>query len=160
MDASLLQTVFLQNDSAVVEAIEKGNDSWIGQITKQVPDKLSDGSRVEKLDLNRELTRMEVRLKRAKQEGSAKQVEQIENRIRELKQAAEDKREIAKNPGGLAIDEPTAVRQAYLRTLCRLPTPEEMDRCLAYMDQADSPAHGAKGLLWTLLNTKEFIVNH
>ena len=26
--------------------------------------------------------------------------------------------------------------------------------------QADSPAAGAKGLLWALLNTKEFIVNH
>ena len=62
--------------------------------------------------------------------------------------------------GSLAIDEQTVIRQAYLRTLTRLPTPDEVERCQAYLDQADSPAAGAKGLLWTLLNTKEFIVNH
>ena len=60
----------------------------------------------------------------------------------------------------LIVDDETVVRQAYLRTLSRLPTPAEMDRCLAYLDDADSSAAGAKGLLWTLLNTKEFIVNH
>ena len=63
-------------------------------------------------------------------------------------------------PAALTLDEPRVVRQAYLRTLSRLPTPDEMDRCLAYLAQAESPASGAKGLLWTLLNTKEFIVNH
>ena len=63
-------------------------------------------------------------------------------------------------PGTLTIDEATLVRQAYLRTLSRLPTPDEMDRCAQYLAQAESPLAGAKGLLWTLLNTKEFIVNH
>ena len=58
------------------------------------------------------------------------------------------------------LDDQTVVRQAYLRTLSRLPTPDEFDRCLAYLADNDSPAAGAKGLLWTLLNTKEFIVNH
>jgi hypothetical protein len=60
----------------------------------------------------------------------------------------------------LTIDDEAVVRQAYLRTLSRLPTPDEVDRCVAYLADADSPLAGAKGLLWTLLNTKEFIVNH
>ena len=37
MEASLLQTVFLQNDSAVLQAIEQDKDSWIAQISKQGP---------------------------------------------------------------------------------------------------------------------------
>jgi Protein of unknown function (DUF1549)/Protein of unknown function (DUF1553) len=160
MEASLLQTVYLQNDGAVLQALEQERGSWIGQITRQPPSKLSDGSDVSKLDLKRELAQMDVRLKRAKAEGRERQIEMIEKRIAELEKAAGMKKEAAETTGRLALDEPTVVRQAYLRTLSRLPTPDEMSRCLAYMTQADSPASGAKGLLWTLLNTKEFIVNH
>jgi hypothetical protein len=60
----------------------------------------------------------------------------------------------------LLADPPSLVRQAYLRTLSRYPTPDETQRCLAYLAQAESPAAGAKGLMWALINTKEFIVNH
>jgi hypothetical protein len=35
-----------------------------------------------------------------------------------------------------------------------------MNRCTEYLASASSPLEGAKGLLWTLINTKEFIVNH
>ena len=63
-------------------------------------------------------------------------------------------------PADLKIDESTFIRQAYLRTLSRLPTPDEVARCQTYLAQAETPVAGAKGLLWTLLNTKEFIVNH
>src|SRR5213076_3303776 len=34
MEASLLQTVFLQNDSAVIQAIEQDKSSWISQLSK------------------------------------------------------------------------------------------------------------------------------
>jgi Protein of unknown function (DUF1553)/Protein of unknown function (DUF1549) len=102
MEASLLQTVFLQNDSAVLEAIEQERGSWMAQISNQP----------------------------------------------------------GREASGLKIDESSVIRNAYLRTLSRVPTADEMDRCLAYLAQAETPAHGAKGLLWTLMNTKEFIVNH
>jgi hypothetical protein len=52
------------------------------------------------------------------------------------------------------------VKQAYLRTLSRYPTAEEMDRCHQFLASSANPVEGAKGLLWTLVNTKEFIVNH
>ena len=112
------------------------------------------------VDLNRELTRMEVRLKQAKKEGDEQQIARIENRLKELKQAAETKAEAAANPGALAIDESQLIRQAYLRTLTRLPTADELDRCTQHLAQAESPLAGAKAVLWALVNTKEFIVNH
>ena len=160
MDASLLQTVYLQNDSSVLTALEGGRDSWIGQLTKKVADRLPDGTKTDNIDFNREISRMKDRLKRAKDDGNEGQVQKIEDRIAELEKASGQRREAAQSPGVLTVDEPTFIRQAYLRTLSRNPTPEEIDRCLAFLADSESPAAGAKGLLWTLINTKEFIVNH
>jgi hypothetical protein len=160
MDASLLQTVYLQNDTTVLQALEGGRDSWIGQLTKKAADKLSDGTKTGNLDFKREIGRMQDRIARAKKDGNDGQAKRLEERLAELEKAAGDKQETAKSPGELAIDEPTFIRQAYLRTLSRNPTPEEVDHCLAFLAESESPIAGAKGLLWTLINTKEFIVNH
>jgi hypothetical protein len=109
LEASLLQTVYLQNDGAVLQAIEGNRGSWIEEISKSAP--------------------------RGRRQQQAEPIE-------------------------LTIDQPKLIRQVYLRTLSRLPTPDEVDRCTQYLAQADSPQAGAKGLLWALINTKEFIVNH
>jgi hypothetical protein len=109
LEASLLQTVYLQNDGAVLQAIEGSRGSWIEEISKGVP--------------------------RGRRQQQPESIE-------------------------LTIDQPTIIRQVYLRTVSRLPTPDEFDRCTQYLAQADSPQAGAKGLLWALINTKEFIVNH
>jgi len=160
MDASLLQTVFLQNDNVVLQALEGGRGSWIEQISKRGPSRLSDGSDPAKLDVKKELARMEARLELAKKANKEEQVRNIEKRIADLTQADGEKKELAAKPGSLGIDEPTLVKQAYLRTLCRLPTPDEVDRCTQFLAKSESPLAGAKGLLWSLINTKEFIVNH
>ena len=52
------------------------------------------------------------------------------------------------------------VRQAYLRTLNRPPVTSEVDRALAYYRESGDLADGTRDLLWALLNTKEFVVNH
>ena len=54
----------------------------------------------------------------------------------------------------------TLVRQVYLRTLSRPPDEAETARALEYMADSGDQVAGLKGLLWVLLNTKEFIVNH
>lgn len=159
MDASLLQTVFLQNDSQVLTAVSGGRDSWVDQI-KLSAKKLKDGGDAEKIDIDREMVRMKVRLDRAKKDKDEKQIERIEERIAELKRAGKEKAEVAAQPEGVNIDPVTLVKQAYLRTLSRYPTDDEMARCQQFLADSSSPLEGAKGLLWTLINTKEFIVNH
>ena len=59
-----------------------------------------------------------------------------------------------------SIDVAALVRRAYLRTLSRYPDASEMDRAGQYLDDADNVVHGLRDLMWALLNTKEFIVNH
>jgi len=52
------------------------------------------------------------------------------------------------------------VRRAYLRTLSRPPSDGESARAMAYVAESASVREGARDLLWALLNTKEFLVNH
>jgi hypothetical protein len=153
MEASLLQTVFLKNDNAVLQAMEADRGSWLANISK--PAKASSSARGS--GQGNTLTQLKDRLEQLRKNGNDVQVKRLQTRIAELEKeqgATED------DTGKLTIDESTFVRQAYLRTLSRLPTEDEMGRCRTYLAQADSPTAGAKGLLWALLNTKEFIVNH
>ena len=45
------------------------------------------------------------------------------------------------------------VVNAYLRTLCRYPNEKELERSLAYVDEANDPVEGLGDVLWALLNT-------
>lgn len=55
---------------------------------------------------------------------------------------------------------PVWIREAFLRVLGRAPTPTDMDRVGPYLEEAESVEQGLRDLLWALLNTKEFILNH
>ena len=52
------------------------------------------------------------------------------------------------------------VQQLYLRTLSRYPSDGEKDRSLEYIANYENPVDGLRGLMWALVNTKEFIINH
>lgn len=59
-----------------------------------------------------------------------------------------------------APDVAAIVRTAYLRTLSRPPTPSEAERAQTYFAEAASFREALNDLLWALLNTKEFALNH
>ncbi|MBI1902046.1 MAG: DUF1553 domain-containing protein [Planctomycetia bacterium] len=52
------------------------------------------------------------------------------------------------------------IRQAYLRTLSRLPDDNEMEIARSHVTQSQGRDAGLRDLVWALINTKEFIVNH
>jgi len=54
----------------------------------------------------------------------------------------------------------TAVKSAYLRTLCRHPDQEELSVAVAFVQEADEPVAGFRSVVWALLNTKEFVLTH
>ncbi len=60
----------------------------------------------------------------------------------------------------LARDE--LIDEAYLRTLSRFPTSDERDRVAAQLAElpADNREEAARSLLWSLINSKEFLLNH
>jgi len=52
------------------------------------------------------------------------------------------------------------VSQVWLRTVGRLPTNTERIRALKHLASANSVADGIAGLMWAMINTKEFLLNH
>ncbi len=52
------------------------------------------------------------------------------------------------------------IGEVWLRTLGRKPRSEEVMRALEHYQQAGTVADGTRDLLWALINTKEFLLNH
>ncbi len=66
--------------------------------------------------------------------------------------------ELRKAGGQLDVDR--AIEQAFLRTVSRPPTDQEMSNARADIAAARSSADGMRDLLWAMINTREFRVNH
>jgi hypothetical protein len=71
------------------------------------------------------------------------------------------------DPGGRVaaivktIDDPRGrIEELYLGTVSRLPSEEETQACLEHVSQAESPESGLHDVLWGLLNTREFLLQH
>jgi hypothetical protein len=52
------------------------------------------------------------------------------------------------------------IEELYLATLSRLPTPAERHTITELLAEAPSKKEGVEDLLWTLLNSSEFVFNH
>jgi hypothetical protein len=62
-----------------------------------------------------------------------------------------------------ATDSPeqeSLIQNAYLRTFSRLPDNQEIVRVRAYLTESETVTDGLRDLLWSLINSKEFILNH
>jgi hypothetical protein len=52
------------------------------------------------------------------------------------------------------------IEELFLWVLSRLPNDEERRTCGKFIKDAPSSQRGYEDLMWTLLNTREFILNH
>jgi len=57
-------------------------------------------------------------------------------------------------------DTKTAIEKIYLSVLNRMPTDEESSRMTNFLSQATDKNKGLGDMLWVLLNTSEFTLNH
>ena len=70
-------------------------------------------------------------------------------------------REVEKRVGNSqSFDQTPIIQEAWLRTVNRPPTKDEIKIAEEHLTSTDSYAEGLNGLLWSLLNTKEFLLNH
>ena len=99
---------------------------------------------------------------REKDELTAEKVRQkFESRIKEMDQRIERaKTELAESRTRKPIDLNRAMEEVFLRTVSRPPTPAELKQAQADVAAAKDPVDGIRELLWTMLNTREFMVNH
>lgn len=123
----------------------------------------------------RQIARLSERIKELEAAGRGEQVKRLTAQLEELKRRPVAKGfgpgQVRRNrpfvqasrlaPAQLSSDKKTQlVRTAYLRTLNRYPDTKEQTKALAYLNDSDNVFSGLRDLLWALVNTEEFIVNH
>lgn len=57
-------------------------------------------------------------------------------------------------------DAASKLEDLYLATVSRLPTDMEREACMKFLAEADSPENGLQNILWSLINTREFLLQH
>jgi hypothetical protein len=172
MDASLLQTVYLQNDAEVAAKL-KARDSWVNQATLQLAKaktasaKEDDDESPNRDKLVAEMKAMERKLERMRKQKNEEQVKRLEKQLAQTKKemtAQKKKASDNKEAEEKAVIDPAVaqslVETAYLRSLSRFPTADEMTVATNYIASAKDVKDGLTDVLWALVNTKEFIVNH
>ena len=170
-DVSLLQTVYLQNDEQLLDQLTDRNDSWLAQLQREHKISLTTVARSPKgprkpADFDQLVKARKTKIKQLRAAGKDEQAAAQERQLRAyVKRFADEKNQPVEKPADNPSVSPAQVtsqivQEAYLRTLSRYPTDQELTRSVKYLDESEDIAKGAKDLLWVLLNTKEFILNH
>ncbi len=68
--------------------------------------------------------------------------------------------ELRRASKGKSLDLDAVINEVFLRTLSRPPTPREIVTAKEDIAAAKDPVDGVRDVLWALLNTREFLVNH
>ncbi|MBA4019909.1 MAG: hypothetical protein C0483_22305 [Pirellula sp.] len=178
-EPSLLQTVFLRNDQEMFKMIER-KGGWLDEVSAVLPGGNSNDSaaasasalRNMERELERYKERARIKASDIKVPPKATEGKSDEDRLKEIRARAKEKvaeleAKIAeakgtsdrrKKAGSMTTAE--LISEAYLRTFTRLPTAEELATAETYLKESANPAEGLRDLVWALLNTKEFVVNH
>jgi hypothetical protein len=137
-DPTLLQSLFLYNDGEIHQMINAGG--WINDLNRVE----RAGDFPERIRITRE------RLAQQERAGGQERVAKTRTELAKL--------EALRNVN--VADRGALVEELYLRTVSRLPTSDERTRSLDYLSGAETVSSGMRQLLWVMLNTKEFILNH
>lgn len=165
MEPSLLQTVFLQNDAEMLSMIDR-QSGWVAEVTGSRTTQRNDSGELatRRQVLQRALDRAEEQLNRARTDKKEKAVDKTARLVASLetKLAALGTETVGQEAVKSGIDERTKeslIRAAYLRTLTREPEEDELNRARSAF-ASSSPREAIRDLMWALLNTKEFVLNH
>ncbi len=184
-DSSLLQSVFLRND-ADVHARLTSPRGWVAQMGKEYqlsgfrqrdPQALRALQR-QRQNLQKQLRQQYEKLRSLDPEQRQQQAPELRAQIERLRERLAEigtqGREGMRRDGGQRDPEgprqsvsphdterlTPLVEAAYLRSLGRHPEPQEIEASLAFIGESASELEGLEGVLWSLVNTKEFILNH
>ena len=161
-EPSLLQTVFLRNDDEMLQMIRR-DDGWLRQFD---PPALPPAQQAELKTAQDSVGKLTAHLAALDENGKTERaalVRPLLKRAREklapLAAAAQEARRRA-DEAYEALDFSALVRDAYLRTLSREPTAEEQARVERHLHETPDHRAAMQDIVWALLNTKEFILNH
>lgn len=177
-DPTLLQTIYLRNDDDIWSKIDR-RDGWLAELARQEGVPLSagksrargqragkDGDREARIARTRQAIR---NLREATDPEKMALRQRLERRLRELEKTDRrgrgsgnsSRRRRERNEETAKLPEPASlVREIFLRTLSRPPSSTELACGVEDLEKAGSLTEGCRDLLWALINTREFILNH
>lgn len=171
-DPTLLQTIYTRNDPTFLNRLEISNKSaWLDELRTSAtatPEKTIEGLRQKIERTNEKLASLAAPPAAPTTEDPA-EMEKHERKLRQREdQLREGKARLDQMTKELAeatkprtpFDPDAAIRQIFLRTVSRTPTEAEFTQARADLAAAKSPVEGLRDLLWAMLNTREFMVNH
>ncbi|QDU11156.1 DUF1549 and DUF1553 domain-containing protein [Gimesia aquarii] len=178
VDPSLLQTMYIKNDNDVYSAINRSNGSWLfqvgqqlGAVQKPAERKERFNKRIDQLKEQSKSTKQQV-AKLQKQNNKKKELQQAQKRLRalktELRKVQQASNKMKNTPVRVqSFEQPLAedkteeiITRTYLRSLSRYPTEAEKTAAKKYLDESKDKMAGIYDLVWAVLNTKEFMLNH
>lgn len=157
-EASLLQTLYVRNDQEAL-ALLNSRTSWLASLTGQNQASDREQARIDRLKAAAE-RRFQTAMRdlvQAKKAGEAEAIAAAEKQVSaaevELDSFAAPKADATRSPEKL-------IEEAYLRTVSRFPSEQEQSIALQHLQSSTDLSAGLQDLLWALVNTKEFLVNH
>jgi len=157
-DPTLLQTLFTRNDPEVLSALEQARGgAYVEEVRKQTSSEFTPERLKGEIKRSAEI----AKTSEAKLAENPEKKEKLEAQLRDAKERiarAEATLALLEKRGPIQTDD--IITQVFLRTVSRPPTATEIEKAKADFAAAKSPADGARELLWAMLNTREFMVNH
>jgi hypothetical protein len=168
-DPTLLQTIYTRNDPGMLSKLEGFNRTgWMDEVRSQLApaqDRSVEAirGRIAKIDAKAAEMLKEPEAGNAEAETRyQEQMKQYANRVAEAKTMRADlaKQLAEADKPQRKFDLDTAIGEIFLRTVSRPATTEEIAQAKADIAAAKTPVDGIRDLLWAMLNTREFMVNH
>jgi hypothetical protein len=164
-DPTLLQTLFTRNDPELISRLESGKGgAWIDEVRRTYqPDNKASAALEAKLKKVQDMVR-DMQTKRDSAEAGGDNGKELKYLDRQLSQLKTKETEllaaIAELPKPPEFNADSLIHEVFLRTVSRPPTAEEITKAREDIAAASNPVNGLKDLLWAMLNTREFMVNH
>jgi len=171
-DPTLLQTIYTRNDPGMLSKLEGFNRTgWMDEVRSQLApaqDRSVEAirGRIAKIDAKAaEMLKEPKKPEAGNAEAETRyqeQMKQYANRVAEVKTMRADlaKQLAEADKPQRKFDLDTAIGEIFLRTVSRPATAEEIAQAKADVAAAKTPVDGIRDLLWAMLNTREFMVNH
>jgi hypothetical protein len=58
------------------------------------------------------------------------------------------------------LDQRKLIEQVWLRSVSRMPTAQEIERSLRHLGSVETVSEGIRDLMWAMMNSKEYLLNH
>jgi len=166
-DPTLLQTIYTRNDPALLtllDSAKRDGTGWIEELRRATSPEFTPEKLQAEL-VKYEAGKQRANGQRAEREKDAllaeRKRQKFDTQIKELdERITRTQAELARAQDRQPIDFDRTIEEVFLRTVSRSPTADELKKAKEDFAAARTPVDGIRELLWVMLNTREFMVNH